>query len=135
MRQMVKISVILPVYNGSKYIKKSIESVLNQTFHDFELIIVNDGSCDNTLDIITSFNDKRIKIINQSNQGPGGARNNALKIAKGNYIMFLDSDDWYSTDALEIAYENAYKKNTDWDCPLINFFVKLKLHLDVVIFF
>ncbi len=113
MRQMVKISVILPVYNGSKYIKKSIESVLNQTFHDFELIIVNDGSCDNTLDIITSFNDKRIKIINQSNQGPGAARNNALKIAKGKYIMFLDSDDWYSTDALEIAYENAYKNNTD----------------------
>ena len=55
MRQMVKISVILPVYNGSKYIKKSIESVLNQTFHDFELIIVNDGSCDNTSDIITFF--------------------------------------------------------------------------------
>ena len=88
---MRKISVILPVHNGEKYIKNAIESVLNQSFNDFELIIVNDGSTDNTLEIINSFDDFR------------ASRNNALKIASGEYIMFLDADDWFSSDALKIA--------------------------------
>ena len=66
---MVKISVILSVFNSEEYIKKSIESVLNQSFNDFELIIVNDGSTDSTLNIIESFTDSRIKLINQTNQG------------------------------------------------------------------
>ena len=79
----MKISVILPVYNSEKYIRKSVESVLNQTFSDFELIIVNDGSTDDTINIINLFSDSRIKIINQKNQGPGAARNNALDIATG----------------------------------------------------
>ena len=87
---MPEISVILPVFNGESYIEESIESVLNQTFTDFELIIVNDGSTDNTKDIIESFDDDRIEVINQSNQGPGAARNNALKIAQGEYVMYLD---------------------------------------------
>ena len=110
---MVKISVILPVFNAEKYIKQSVESVLNQTFDDFELIVVNDGSTDSTSDILKSFADSRIKIINQSNQGPGAARNHALEIVNGEYIMFLDSDDWYSPDALEISYNEAVKHNTD----------------------
>ena len=101
---MVKITVILPVFNGEKYMGKSIESVLKQTFTDFELIIVNDGSTDKTLDIINSFDDSRIRLIDQSNQGPGAARNNALEIAEGEYIMYLDSDDWFCEDALEVAY-------------------------------
>ena len=109
----MKISVILPVYNSEKYIRKAIESVLNQTFSDFELIIVNDGSTDNTLDIIKSFEDDRITIINQSNQGPGAARNNALKIARGQYVMYLDSDDWYHERALEISYNEITKHDAD----------------------
>ncbi|WP_405306650.1 glycosyltransferase family 2 protein [Methanobrevibacter sp.] len=110
---MVKISVILPAFNSQKYIKKSVESVLAQTMGDFELIIVNDGSTDNTLDAINSFSDDRIRIINQSNQGPGAARNNALKMANGDYIMYLDSDDWFCPDALEIAYGEITKFGTD----------------------
>lgn len=100
----MKISVILPVFNEEKYIKQAIESVLSQSLTDFELIVVNDGSTDNTLDIIKQFDDSRIKLINQSNQGPGAARNNALKIASGDYLMFLDGDDFYCPDALKAAY-------------------------------
>jgi len=110
---MTLISVILPVFYGEKYIGKSVESVLKQTFTDFELIIVNDGSTDSTLNILNRFNDSRIIIINQSNQGPGAARNNALKVASGKYIMFLDSDDWYDEKALEVAYFEAEKYNSD----------------------
>lgn len=110
---MVKISVIMPVFNEERYIKESIESVLNQTFTDFELIVVNDGSTDDTLDIINEFNDSRIKIINQSNQGPGASRNNAMDIACGEYMMFLDGDDWFCPDALETAYNEINSKSTD----------------------
>ncbi|WP_407412083.1 glycosyltransferase family 2 protein [Methanobrevibacter sp.] len=110
---MTKVSVILPVYNEDKYIAKAIESVLNQTFDDFELIIVNDGSSDNTLNIINGFEDERIKLINQTNQGPGASRNNALEIACGEYVMFLDGDDWYCADALKTAYEEITSNDTD----------------------
>ena len=109
----MKISVILPVYNSEKYIKKAIESVLTQTFSDFELIIVNDGSTDATSDIINSFDDERIKVITQSNQGPGAARNNALKSVNSDYVMFLDSDDWYHERALEISYNEITKHDAD----------------------
>ena len=107
------ISVILPVYNGERYIKNAIESVLNQSLSDFELIIVNDGSTDDTLKIISSFDDERIRLINQTNKGPGAARNSALEMACGDYIMFLDSDDWFCGDALQIAYDEISSKNTD----------------------
>ncbi len=110
---MTKISVILPVFNAEKYIKKAIESVLKQKFTNFELIIVNDGSTDNSLNIIQSFNDSRINLINQTNHGPGKSRNNALKNAKGDYILYLDSDDWFSDDAFEIVYNEALKFDTD----------------------
>ena len=110
---MVKVSVILPVYNSQDYIEKSIESVLTQSFTDFELIIVNDGSTDNTSDIINSFTDDRITLITQSNQGPGAARNNALEIACGDYVMYLDSDDWLCPDALEVAYSQITRFDAD----------------------
>lgn len=110
---MVKISVILPVYNSQLYIRKAIESVLAQTFTDFELIIVNDGSTDNTPEIINEFTDERIRLINQENLGPGAARNNALKVAKGDYVMYLDSDDWFCPDALEIAYGEITRFDAD----------------------
>lgn len=109
----MKISVIIPVFNGEKFIRKAIESVLTQSLSDLELIVVNDGSTDNTLDIIKSFDDSRLKIINQKNQGPGASRNNALKIAEGDYVMFLDSDDWFCPKSLETAYIEALKNDTD----------------------
>lgn len=110
---MPKISVILPAYNAEKYIRKAIERVLTQTFSDFELIVVNDGSCDDTLNIINDFTDERIKIIDQNNAGPGAARNSGLKMASGEYVMFLDSDDWYLPDALQAAYDEISSKKCD----------------------
>ena len=109
----MKISVILPVYNEEKYIRQAIESVLNQTLTDFELIVVDDGSNDDTLKIIRSFDDARINIITQENSGPGASRNRAMKVARGEYITFLDGDDWYDLKLLEIAYREAKGKNTD----------------------
>ena len=119
---MPEISVILPVFNSEEFVRKSIESVLAQTFEDFELIIVNDGSTDSSKDIIDSFKDDRIRLINQSNQGPGAARNNALKMAQGRYVMYLDSDDWFTSDALEVAYGEITKFDADMTFfKMINF--------------
>ena len=120
---MIKISIIIPVFNGERFIKKAIESVLNQNFKDFELIIVNDGSTDDTLNIIKEFEDDRISVVSQENMGPGASRNNALKMASGEYVMFLDSDDWLCPDSLRIAYGEAYKNNTD-----ISIFQIIKYH-------
>ena len=111
---MTKVSVILTAFNEERYIKKAIQSILDQTLTDFELIIVNDGSTDSTLDIIKSFDDERIILISQENAGPGASRNRALKLAKGEYTMYLDGDDWYSEDALQIAYDEAKSKDTDF---------------------
>ncbi len=111
---MTKVSVILTAFNEERYIKKAIQSILDQTLTDFELIIVNDGSTDSTLDIIKSFDDERIILISQENAGPGASRNRALKLAKGEYTMYLDGDDWYSEDALQIAYDEAKSKGTDF---------------------
>ena len=111
----IKISAILAVFNEEKFIIKAIESLINQTIREIEIIIVNDGSSDNSLNIINDYckKDSRITIINQENMGLGASRNNAMKIAKGEYIAFLDGDDWFKLDALEIAYNEASKKNTD----------------------
>lgn len=87
------ISVIMPVYNAEKYLAKAISSVLQQTFRDFELIIINDGSTDNSLDIIKSFNDPRIKLISRENRGIVSTLNEGLEIAKGKYVARMDGDD------------------------------------------
>ena len=109
----MKVSVILCVYNEEKFVRKAIESILNQSLTNFEFIIVNDGSTDNTLDIITSYDDERIRLINQSNMGLGASRNMAIDLARGEYVMFMDGDDWFGSDALEIAYSEAKSKDTD----------------------
>lgn len=89
-----KISVVMPVYNSEKYLRESIESILNQTFRDFELIIIDDCSTDNSIKIVESYNDKRIKIFqNEKNIGTVKTRNIGLKKAKGKYIAVMDSDD------------------------------------------
>lgn len=109
----MKVSVILTAYNEEKYIRKAIESVINQTLEDIEFIIVDDGSTDTTLDIINEFSDERIKVITHDNIGPGASRNRAMKVARGEYIAFIDGDDWFDLNALETAYSDAKAKNTD----------------------
>jgi len=93
-------SVIVPLYNKELYILKAVDSVLNQTFNDFELIIVNDGSTDNSLEKVRLRIDSRIRILDQENAGVSTARNNGVKQAKYNYIAFLDADDWWGPDYL-----------------------------------
>ena len=110
----MKISVILTVFNEERYIANAIESILNQTLTDLELIIINDGSTDDTLDIINSFDDERIILIdNGENIGPGASRNKGIEIARGEYVSFLDGDDWFTSDALEECFNEAKSKNTD----------------------
>jgi glycosyltransferase involved in cell wall biosynthesis len=111
-----KVSIIMPVYNAEKYLKYSIESILAQTLSDFEFIIINDGSKDNSLEIIKEYaeKDKRIKIIDQEITGVVRALNNALKICKGEYIARMDADD--------ISLPNRLEKQ-------INFMEKEKLNI------
>lgn len=102
-----KISVIMPAYNVEKYIGKSIESVLRQTHQNLELVIVNDGSKDNTRDVVQAYmaRDTRITYIEQPNKGVSAARNTGMKAATGEYIAFLDADDLYLDDCLEKLYK------------------------------
>ena len=109
----MKVSVILCVYNEEKYVRQAIESILGQTLTDLELIIVNDGSTDGTQDIIESYRDKRIKVINHENIGLGASRNKGLSAAEGDYVTFLDGDDWFSPEALEESYNKAVLNDTD----------------------
>ena len=96
------VSVIFPFYNVEKYIEKSIESILNQTFTDFELIIVNDGSTDNSINLIQKFlNDKRCKLLEKENGGLSDARNYGIERAQGMYLTFIDSDDYVSKTYLQ----------------------------------
>ncbi|WP_144505530.1 glycosyltransferase [Bacillus mycoides] len=110
-----KISIIVPVYNAEKYITQCIDSLLSQTLQECEFIFVNDGSKDNSQGIIESFekNDKRIRLINQKNQGVSIARNKGLYVARGEYIGFVDADDYIEKDMYEILYNTAKKDNCD----------------------
>ncbi len=113
---MKKISVIVPAYNAEKYIEKCLNSILNQTLEDIELIVINDESKDKTLSILKNYEQqysKKIKIIDQKNSGPGGARNAGLKIASGEYIAFVDGDDYIAPDMLEKLYQKAKEEDFD----------------------
>jgi len=112
---MIKVSIIIPVYNVDKYLETCLKSVINQTLKEIEIICVNDGSTDNSLDILQKFqiNDNRIIIINQENSGQGIARNKALKIAKGEYIGFVDPDDWIKPTMFETLYNTAKEFKSD----------------------
>lgn len=100
----MKISVIVPVFNSSKYISRCIESVLNQTYNNFELILVDDGSVDDSLSILKEYarKDKRIKVFTQKNSGPGVARNLGIAKATGDYIVFVDSDDYIDEEYFDL---------------------------------
>lgn len=109
---MPTISVIIPTYNAEKTIEKTVKSVLNQTFTDFEIIVINDGSQDKTLDILQGITDPRLKVFSYPNAGPQKSRNRGIKKASGNYFSFLDADDLWTPDKLE-AQLKALENNSD----------------------
>jgi glycosyltransferase involved in cell wall biosynthesis len=112
---MAKISIIIPVYNSESYIEKCLSSLIDQTFSDFEIICIDDGSIDNSRDIIDNFMelDKRIKVICQSNLYAGVARNNGLKYASGEYVIFLDADDFFDKNMLSTVVSKADSEESD----------------------
>ncbi len=116
---MRKVSAIIPVYNSEKYLSKCLDSVLGQNFNDFEIIIVNDGSTDSSQDIIDAYRAKhpdRLISIQQKNAGQAAARNKGIELATGEFILFLDSDDYLSLNAFETAYSYAKTKQLDIVC-------------------
>jgi glycosyltransferase involved in cell wall biosynthesis len=110
-----KVSIIIPVYNVELYLEECLDSVVNQTFTDMEIILVDDGSADRSPEIIRSFaeKDKRIKVITQKNSGVSAARNTGLRAASGDYILFIDSDDTILPDSVERLYNTAYETGSD----------------------
>lgn len=110
-----KISIIVPVYNTEKYLVKCLDSLIHQTFENIEIVCINDGSTDASLEILKNYElmDKRIKIIDQNNKGLSETRNVGVQNASANYIMFLDSDDWIDLDACEVVYKTAIKHKAD----------------------
>lgn len=121
---MIKISVIVPVYNVEQYIDKCIVSLLNQTLNSLEIILVDDGSPDNCPSICDEYalKDSRIKVIHKKNEGLGKARNSGLEVATGEYIAFLDSDDYVDITMYETLYEEALNNNLDiCYCDVMNF--------------
>lgn len=110
----IKVSVILPVYNGEKYIKKCMESLISQTLKEIEIICVDDGSVDGTLEALKEYEDlDNVTVITQENAGAGAARNKGISYAKGEYLSFLDADDIFEKDMLEVAYNKAVEDKAD----------------------
>jgi glycosyltransferase involved in cell wall biosynthesis len=113
---MIKVSIIVPVYNVEQYLEQCLESLVNQTLKDIEIIVVNDGSPDNSQVIIDKYckkHPKLIKSITKENGGLGSARNRGLEVAEGRYIAFVDSDDWVDLDYYEKMYNLAEKEKSD----------------------
>ena len=112
---MTKLSIIVPVYNVEKYLEKCIDSILHQKFHEFEIILVDDGSKDSSGILCEEYakHDNRIIVKHKQNGGQSSARNLGLEIAMGEYIGFVDSDDWIHEDMYEILMNNAERKNYD----------------------
>ena len=113
---VVKVSVLVPCYNVEKYIKQCLDSIVCQTLKDIEIICINDGSTDSSLDILKDYSkkDDRIKIINQKNKGLGATRNKGIDLARGKYIFFIDSDDYIELDTLFELYNVCEKKELDF---------------------
>ena len=107
------ISIIVPIYNTEKYLKKCLDSLINQSKKELEFILINDGSKDNSEEIIKEYKDERIKYYKNKNQGIGKTRNFGIEKATGKYLMFLDSDDYLEKDACELLYKKAEKENLD----------------------
>lgn len=122
----VKVSVIMPVYNGEKFLEENLLSLVKQSLKEIEFIIVNDGSTDNSLNILKAFKevfpDKIVLVDSKKNRGPGGARNLGLMYAKGEYIGFIDADDKAHKDMFNILYNEA--KKDDYDIVICGFYDK-----------
>lgn len=114
----INISIIVPVYNAEKYLINTVDSILAQTYKEFELILVDDGSKDSSLKLCNAIlkKDERVIVLHQENQGASAARNAGIKIAKGKYICFIDSDDYIEKDMLECLITNAENYNVDISC-------------------
>ena len=112
---MVKVSIIMPVYNSEKFLGNALNSIVNQSLKDFELICIDDGSSDDSLNILNDYagRDSRIKIITQKNGGSGAARNRGLEVCQGDYVFFIDSDDEISLNLLNLTYKNAVSNDSD----------------------
>ena len=110
---MVDISIIVPIYNASKYLNKCLDSLIKQTKQELEFIIINDGSTDDSETIIKNYKDERIKYFKRSNKGIGKTRNFGISKARGKYIVFLDSDDYLELDACEALYKKIERENLD----------------------
>ena len=112
---MIKVSVVVPVYNQEKYLERCLDSILAQTLKEIEIILVDDGSTDATPQILNRYQqqDERITVLHQQNLYAGVARNNGLKSAQGEYVIFWDSDDYFPEDALEALYDEIKKQDAD----------------------
>lgn len=114
LEEKIDLSIIIPVYNAEKYIKKCIDSIINQsTKYKIEVICVNDGSTDNSLQILKLYNDNRLRIYTQDNSGAAKARNMGINLAIGKYIMFVDSDDFIVDSSINILLDTAYNRDAD----------------------
>ena len=118
---MTKVSIIIPVYNSEKHLERCLNSIINQTFNDFEVIAINDGSLDNSLSILNSYKNKlNIKVINQENCGVAKAREVGIKHSTSPYIAFIDSDDYIDKDYLEKLVYTLEKTNTNICCSRLS---------------
>lgn len=124
----VKVSVIIPVYNVEKLLSRCLDSIISQTLSDIEIICVDDGSKDNSLAVLREYEkrDSRIKVISQENKRQGGARNSGLSVATGEYVGFVDSDDYIDADYYQKLYEAAVEQGADMACCGI---IKHKAHI------
>lgn len=115
MKESVKVSVVIPVYNAEAYLAQCLDSVVSQTLKEIEIILVNDGSTDGSLQLMKKYQkkDSRVCVIDQENQGPAMARNVGLKAAKGEYLAFLDADDFFSPEMLETMYVSCVEQDAD----------------------
>lgn len=119
------ITVVIPLYNKEDYIHRAISSVLRQSFKDFEVLIVDDGSIDNSLKIVNYIHDKRINVIKQKNAGPAAARNTGVRNAKGEWVIFLDADDEFLPNALS-TFNNLIQKNSSIPYIICNYYLQMK---------
>ena len=123
----MKFSVIVPVYNVEKFLAKCLDSILQQTYQDYEIVAVNDGSTDSSVKILKQYQEKstKVRVITQKNKGLGGARNTGIQNAQGEFLVFLDSDDYIENNMLEILAQYLEKYKLDilaFDCNLVNLY-------------
>ena len=110
-----KVSVIIPIYNVEKYLEKCLNTIINQTYKNLEIILIDDGSTDKSSTICDEYceKDKRIKVIHKNNEGVSSARNKGIELSKGKYIVFIDPDDYVTDEHVEVLYDCIISNNVD----------------------